>query len=80
MRMEREAQYYPSPLPDLRMRITIERFDAGEDRHVFELRKARRIDQYTVYVDGRLWRVAGLSGVLAGLRKATPRLLSTRSI
>ena len=29
-RMERPAPDYPQPLPELRMRITVERFDSGE--------------------------------------------------
>ena len=79
-RMARPAPDYPPELPDLRMRITVERFDAGEPtRHVFELRRSRRIDQYRVEVDGTPWRVAGLSAVLEGLRKATPRRLSDRA-
>lgn len=79
-RMERPAPDYPEPLPDLRMRITVERFDAGEPtRHVFELRRSRRIDQYRVEVDGKPWTVCGLSRVLEGLRKATPRRLSDRA-
>jgi hypothetical protein len=79
-RMEQSAPYYPPALPDLRIRITVERFDVGEESHIFELRKTRRIDQYAVFVDGEPWRVAGLSTVLAGLRKATPRLMSSRSM
>lgn len=79
-RMARPAQERAPELPDLRMRITVERFDVGDDsRHVFELRRSRRIDQYRVYIDGQPWRVVGLSGVLEGLRKATPRLLSERA-
>lgn len=78
--MARPAQERAPELRDLRMRITVERFDVGcESAHVFELRKAQRIDQYRVYIDGQPWRVAGLSAVLAGLRKATPRLLSERA-
>jgi len=47
--------------------------------HVFALKRSRRIDQYRVEVDGQPWRVAGLSAVLEGLRKATPRMLSDRA-
>jgi hypothetical protein len=79
-RMVRLAPDYPPELPELRIRITVERFDAGTPtRHVFELRRSRRIDQYRVNVDGQSWRVCGLSGVLEGLRKATPRMLSARA-
>lgn len=79
-RMAMPAPDYPPELPDVRMRITVERLDCGEPtRHVFVLRKARRIDQYRVEVDGQPWRVCGLSAVLEGLRKATPRMLSARA-
>ncbi len=78
-RMDGPAPDYPPQLPDLRMRITVERFDCGEERHVFELRRTRRCDQYAVLVDGTLWKVSGLSGVLAGLRKSLPRVLSDRA-
>jgi len=80
-RMARPAPDYPPALPELRMRITVERFDPGcESRHVFEMRRSRRVDQFAVWVDGAPWRVVGLSGVLEGLRKATPRLLSERAM
>ena len=80
-RMARPAPDYPPELPELRMRITVERFDSGEaTRHVFDLRRSRRIDQYRVEVDGKPWSTCGLSSVLAGLRKATPRMLSARAL
>lgn len=80
-RLARPAPDYPPVLPDLRMRITVERFDAGEPtRHVFDLRRSRRIDQYRVEVDGTPWAVCGLSRVLEALRKATPRMLSARAL
>lgn len=79
-RLDGPAPAYPAELPELRMRITVERFDAGKPSlHVFELLRSRRIDQYRVVVDGTPWRVTGLAGVLEGLRKATPRLLSERA-
>lgn len=78
-RLGRQADERAPELPELRLRITVERFDAGPpSRHVFELMRSPRIDQYRVLVDGQPWRVAGLSAVLEGLRKATPRLLSER--
>lgn len=80
-RLAQPAPDYPEPLPDVRMRITVERFDPGsEGAHVFVLKRSRRIDMYRVYVDGAEWRVCGLSAVLEGLRKATPRRLSERSM
>ena len=43
-RMERPAPDYPEPLPELRMRITVERFDCGAPSvHVFALKRSRRI-------------------------------------
>lgn len=79
-RMERPAPEYPAELPDLRMRITVERFDIGVEQHVFTLRRTLRVDVYEVFVDGRPWARCGLSGVLEGLRKACPRRLSTRAV
>jgi hypothetical protein len=79
--MAQPAQERAPDLPALRMRITVERFDAGPtQRHVFELQRTRRIDVYAVVVDGQPWRSTGLSGVLEGLRKACPRVLSARAI
>lgn len=76
LRLE-NAEPRPKPLPELRMRITVERFDCGEpSKHVFELKQGKRIDMYRVFVDGVKWKHCGLSGVLAGIRKATPRLIS----
>jgi len=77
-RMSRAAPTYPAELPDLRMRITVERFDGAEVRHVFEMHRTRRCDVYRVTIDGKPWRQVGLSGVLEGLRKACPRVLSAR--
>ncbi len=79
-RLERPAPEYPAPLPDLRMRITVERFDFVGERHVFELRRTNRVDVYAVTVDGQPWQRCGLSAVLAGLRKACPRVMSARAI
>lgn len=80
-RMERPAPDYPQPLPELRMRILVERFDTAEpERHEFTLLRSRRVDQYRVLIDGKPWRVAGLSAVLEGLRKAMPRRLSDRAV
>ena len=80
-RMERQAPDYPQPLPELRMRITVERFDSGEpQRHEFTLLRSRRVDVYRVLVDGQPWATCGLSRVLEGLRKATPRRLSDRAL
>lgn len=69
---------YPLDIPDIRRRIVVEDYDCGRVvRHEFELHKTRRIDCYRVIVDGKEWKKsAGWSAVLAGLRKALPRLRS----
>ena len=69
---------YPATLPDLRMRITVERFDFGHERRTFELHRTNRVDTYAVMVDGKLWTRGGLTVVLEGLRKACPRFASQR--
>lgn len=79
-RTQRDPDDVPAPLPNLRMRITVERFDFGHEAHVFELLRSRRIDSYRVVVDGKPWRTCGLSRVLEGLRKATPRVMSPRNL
>ncbi len=80
-RMERPAPEPAQVLPELRMRITVERFDSGTaERHEFALLRSRRVDVYRVLVDGQPWAVCGLSRVLEGLRKATPRRLSDRAV
>lgn len=78
-RMARPSPDYPAELPDLRMRITVERFDFGDERHVFELRKTNRVDTYRISVDGQPWKRAGLTVALEGIRKACPRALSPRA-
>ena len=79
-RLAREVDY-PSILPDLRLRITVERLDFGREVHVIELHRTARIDQYRAVVDGQPWRDRiGLARVLAGVRKSLPRVVSPRSL
>lgn len=74
-RMDRPAPDYPPILPDLRRRIVIEDWDFGHRVHVIELHRTSRIDCYRVVADGQPWkRRVGWSQILAGLRKALPRL------
>lgn len=74
-RMQSSAPDYPAILPDLRRRIVIEDFDFGHRVHVLELHRTSRIDCYRVVADGKEWkRRMGWSKILAGLRKALPRL------
>ncbi len=77
-RMQRPAPAYPAALPEIRMRITVERLDFGHETHVFELRRTNRVDVFAVVVDGKPWKRAGLTAVLEGLRKACPRVMSGR--
>jgi hypothetical protein len=80
-RLAEPAPDYPLDLPKIRMRIVVERFDLAEpERHEFELLRTNRVDVYAVLVDGQPWKNAGLTQVLAGLRKACPRTMSTRRI
>lgn len=77
--MDGPAPDYPVALPEVRMRIIVERFDLDSpERHEFELRSTNRVDVYAVMVDGKLWKRAGLTAVLEGLRKACPRVMSMR--
>lgn len=79
-RMERDPPAYPAELPEVRMRITVERLDFTPTVHVFELRKTRRVDVYDIRVDGQPWKRGGLTAALEGLRKACPRVLSARAL
>ena len=73
-RME-SAPDYPVVLPDLRCRITIERFYFGYEKNVLELYKTSRIDQYRVMSNGKLWKWAiGMSRIFERVRKAIPRV------
>ena len=65
-------------IPELRRVIEITDYDSGEPiTHKLELYKTDRIDCYKVLVDGKLWKNRiGWSNILAGIRKALPRLTS----
>lgn len=71
-----DAEPRPAPLPDKRITIEITRHDCGGESHVFELFSTNRIDVYRVEVDGKPWKRCGLSQVLEGIRKATPRMVA----
>ncbi len=66
----------PQSIPELRRVIEIVDYDSGEPiTHKLELYKTDRIDCYKVLVDGKLWKQRiGWSNILAGIRKALPRL------
>jgi len=78
-RLARDPAPAPVSLPELRMRITVERLDFGCEVHVFELRRTRRVDVYAISVDGQPWKRGGLTAALEGLRKACPRVASVRA-
>lgn len=66
--------------PVLRRRIVIEDFDGPEPQtQVIELFRTTRIDTYRAEVNGQPWQPRiGWSRVLDGLRRALPRLASSR--
>lgn len=74
---QRQAHWQP---PVLRRRIVIEDFDGPESQtHVIELFRTPRIDSYRAVVNGKEWNPRiGWSRVLDGLRRALPRLASSR--
>ena len=67
---------YPPELPALCRVIEITDFDSGTPvTHRFELYRTSRIDCYSVWIDGKLWKERiGWSRILEGLRKALPRI------
>lgn len=75
-RMESPAPDYPPILPDLRRTIIVIDYDSGQPvQHRIDLHKTSRIDQYRAVVDGKEWKPhIGFAGVLAGIRKALPRV------
>ena len=66
----------PQSIPELRRVIEIIDYDSGEPiTHKLELYKTDRIDCYKVLVEGKLWKQRiDWSNILAGIRKAFPRL------
>ena len=75
-RIASESPEYPAPLPDLRRTIIVIDYDSGQPvEHRIDLHKTSRIDQYRAVVDGKEWKPRiGFAGVLAGIRKALPRV------
>lgn len=74
--IEQESFVEPQNIPELRRIIEITDYDSGEPiTHKLELYKTDRSDCYKVLVDGKLWKKRiGWSNILAGIRKALPRL------
>ena len=74
-RLDLPAPDYPADLPDLRREILIIDHDFGRREHRLTLYRTRRVDCYRVEVDGQPWADSmGWSRILAGLRKALPRV------
>ncbi len=75
-RLEGPLPEYAVDIPDLRRRIIVIDYDSGNAvTHTIDLHRTRRIDQYRAVVDGVEWKKRiGFSGVLAGIRKAMPRV------
>ena len=74
-RMAAPTPDYPPDLPDLRREILIIDHDFGLREHRLTLYRTRRVDCYRVEVDGKPWADSmGWSRILAGLRKALPRV------
>jgi hypothetical protein len=64
-------------LPNLRRQIIVRDFDFGETIHTLDLYRTDRIDCYRVVADGVEWKKrAGWSQILAGLRRAMPRMVA----
>lgn len=63
-------------ITELRRVIEITDYSGKPITRKLELYKTDRIDCYKVVVDGKLWKERiGWSNILAGIRKALPRLL-----
>lgn len=74
-RLAAPAPDYPVCLPDLRREIIIIDHDFGRREHRILMYRTRRVDCYRVEVDGKPWADSiGRSRILAGLRKAFPRV------
>ena len=79
-RMAREPQGRPPDLPELRRVVTVTDYDGPTAvTHTLHLYRTTRVDTYRVEADGKPWQLCGWSAVLAGLRKAYPRIPSPRS-
>jgi hypothetical protein len=77
-RLAGPAPDYPVDLPELRREIIILDHDFGTVEHVVRLYRTSRVDCYRVEIDGKPWQDRiGWSKILAGLRKALPRVSST---
>ena len=80
-RQAREPRGRMPELPLLRREVIIVDYDNGRPiTHTLHLYRCGRIDQYRAEADGKPWKDRiGWSRVLAGLRRAYPRVPSPRS-
>ncbi len=61
--------------PKLRRRVIIIDYDTGKPIvHKMDLMRSDRIDQYEIKIDGKLWKQAGWSKALEGIRKSFIRV------
>ena len=68
-------------LPELRRTIIVIDHDFGTVEHRIDLYRTNRVDCYRAVADGKEWKPRiGWSGVLEGLRKSLPRVLSPRHV
>lgn len=75
LRLDGPAPDYPVGLPELRRTVIVIDYDFGQVEHHLDLYRTNRIDCYRVVADGVEWkRRAGWSRILAGLRRAIPRV------
>ena len=78
--LAREPQGRAPELPLLRRTVLVTDYDTGTPvSHELRMFKTRRVDTYRIEADGKLWKRAGWSEALRGLRKAYPRVPSPRS-
>ena len=71
----------PQDVPNLRRIVLVIDFDFGITSHVLKLYKTNRIDSYRVEVDDQPWKSSiGWARVLERLRKAMPRVQSSRNL
>ena len=76
LRLEGDPIPYPRILPQKRREIIIKGYDFGKREFKMTLYKYRdRSDQYTVKIDGEVWKEAvSWTAILGYIRKAFPRV------
>lgn len=70
----------PKDVPNFRRLLLVVDFDYGIKVHLFTMHKTQRIDSYRVRVNFKIWKESiGWARLLEGLRKALPRVRSSRN-